>query len=169
MAVQAQESSRPASTDRHTADNTTVMLKGVSVQYRKKSDNRNSLWLLLGVREVSHWSCVSHTRIRALSGHRLSCASSLDRCMGSNLNGGKAVSWWMIFPWNISTTWLTQRCLLSSCHLQVNASLRSGLKKPSVLCTNWNIYLKEITRHEIDEVKDWKPNRSMFWVQSLGI
>lgn len=57
MAVQAQESSRPASTDRHTADNTTVMLKGVSVQYRKKSDNRNSLWLLLGVREETHPAC----------------------------------------------------------------------------------------------------------------
>lgn len=36
MAVQAQESSRPPSTDTYMADNTTVMLKGVSVQFRKK-------------------------------------------------------------------------------------------------------------------------------------
>lgn len=58
MAVQAQESSRPPSTDTYMADNTTVMLKGVSVQFRKKtSENGNSLWLLLGVREDTYPEC----------------------------------------------------------------------------------------------------------------
>lgn len=128
MTGQAQERSRPSSPGRYRVDNISVMLKRVSPIQKNTSENGNFVWMLLGTREVTLPGCPAQGSEPFLA-TGFHVPAQVNTCAVSNLNRGKAVGWWIIFTWNISTVCPTWRCLLISCRFQVNVSLRSGLKE----------------------------------------
>lgn len=59
-----------------------------------------------------------------------------------------------------------QRCLVISCHFEVNAWLRFILKKYAVLYRNGNISFRRVIKSEADEREDWKTTVDLPQVQS---